>query len=680
MRDAKSGSAVRLECNGIQFLRTVCRLTHNGPMQYAKGDGDAFADYLEKNYPHLSSDKIGRAEQAKRQDWSLEASFNIFPLLEPLMAYTVAKLLDESNVLRDSLLVSLECIHFEAYVHVNAVLWRVVFKELRALTNSKGLEISPIELNELYEHLYDVGKMLQTPECMSVFDAGFRPWPRIIKAGQSDKFYTAVDANLEVDLDRLKTYNARADTESYCTILRKVLALFGEGVIASLDYTMDKYLKQTDGELSNDKREDWEIEATKGMMSHNNFAERPFAVLKAFAKTYPALSLRNLAWLSHSLVNGTHRPASTFGKSKDRDGNLNREAGIALTAHPDLKVAVNTVCSVRRKKTGVVTVLVRQGQVEDKEEQNSTRKRKAEEKYQNNLRLKAVKAARTDKAEHTATHNLVVSNLDLENELAARRNSKQSQITFLKDQFNARVNGDVKRTYNTIGSEFRKRGGGLKITAENPKEQMTYLIKVIKLMILEDQDAIGINAWALPCHNYEYLRFLPTISTEFANPKVKAMKAKFEAEVSELATPVDDPVYVALSGKYIGAILYDFETRASWKLYRVNAIQFIRSYSKVRASCWEATCEPVYRNAQNGQFLVPAEEHVPDSKVIKATALQGYALAEYREGVDKDPTYLPWVEQYVAHFRTVILPRYPSLFSLEVLTHNPPTSLCTANS
>jgi hypothetical protein len=66
-------------------------------------------------------------------------------------------------------LVSLECIHFEAYVHVNSVLWRVVFKELRALTYSKGLEISPMELNELYEHLYKVGNMLQKPECMSVF-------------------------------------------------------------------------------------------------------------------------------------------------------------------------------------------------------------------------------------------------------------------------------------------------------------------------------------------------------------------------------------------------------------------------------------------------------------------------------------------------------------------------------
>ena len=312
--------------------------------------------------------------------------------------------------------------------------------------------------------------------------------------------------------------------------------------------------------------------------------------------------------------------------------------------------------------------MVRQAQIEDKEEQVSIRKLKAEEKHQNNLRLTAVRAARADKAEHTATHNLVVSHRDLDNALVARQNNKQSQITFLKEQFNARVNGDVMRTYTTIGSEFRKRGGGLRITAEDPKQQMTYLITVLKLMILEDQDSLGINSCALPSKNIEYLRFLPTISKEFANPKVKAMKEILETAVSDLATPIDDPVYVDLSGKFLGAILFDFETRATWKLYRVTAIQFIRSYSTTRASCWEATCEPVYRNAENGQFLVPAEEYVPDSKVIKATALQGYALAEYREGVDKDPTYLPWVEQYVTHFRDVIMPRYNFLQVTPYLT------------
>ncbi len=62
------------------------------------------------------------------------------------------------------------------------------------------------------------------------------------------------------------------------------------------------------------------MEAAQGMLSHNNHAERPFAVLRAFAKMYPALSLRNLAWLAHSLVNGTHRPARTFGIAKDLQG------------------------------------------------------------------------------------------------------------------------------------------------------------------------------------------------------------------------------------------------------------------------------------------------------------------------------------------------------------------------
>ena len=146
---------------------------------------------------------------------------------------------------------------------------------------------------------------------------------------------------------------------------------------------------------------------------------------------------------------------------------------------------------------------------------------------------------------------------------------------------------------------------------------------------------------------------------------MKALKDKFEAEVAQLSAPVDDPVYVDLAGKYMGAILYDFETRASWKLYRVTSIQFIRSYAVHRHSCWEATCEPVYRDANNGHFIVPADQRVADSKVLKTTALQGYALAEYREGLEKPPIQLPWVQQYIDHFRNVIIPRHRSLFSLE---------------
>ena len=519
----------------------------------------------------------------------------------------------------------------------------------------------------MYEYLYDLGSMLQTPDSMIIFNDGFRPWPHVYKPGQrSKKFYSRMDANLTQDLAQLRTYESREDKDNYGSIFLQVLMLFGQGIIASLEFTMGNYLRQTDGLLQNANRNTWEFEATKKMLCHNNHAERPFAVLRGIWKTYPSLSLQNLGWLAHSLANGTHRPAHTYGTKKDSNGDHCFKAGIALTAHPTLKRAVNIVCSVKRKTIGAVTQLVRAAQASDKEEQGATRKRKAREKYLKSLRLKASKALKADKAEHTAAHHLVLSIENLENELTARITNKQSTITFLKDQFDARVVGELQRTYHTIGPEYRKRGGGLRKCPADKRQELTYLTELVKLMITEDQDTLGFNSIDVHGSSFQYIRFLPTITTEFANPKVKILKDEFEAEIAELSAPVDDPVYCELAGKFMGAILYDFETRATWKLYRVSAIQFIRSYASHRPSCWEATCEPVYRDGETGQFLVPADQRVDRSKILKTTALQGYALAEYRDGIEKDPTFLPWVDQYVHHFRTVIMPHYKSLFASEV--------------
>ena len=132
--------------------------------------------------------------------------------------------------------------------------------------------------------------------------------------------------------------------------------------------------------------------------------------------------------------------------------------------------------------------------------------------------------------------------------------------------------------------------------------------------------------------------------------------------MADIAAPTDDPVYIELHGQYIGQILYDFETCASTKLFRVSAIQFVRSYTAGRCSCWEATCEPVVRDPVTGHFVVPHTVKVPDSNITITRALQGYCLAEYPNGIDADPHYFPWVQQYIDHFRTVIQPKYPSLF------------------
>ena len=67
----------------------------------------------------------------------------------------------------------------------------------QTLNLTSGLEISPTELNSLYEDLYDLGLMMQTTDSMKLFDNGFRPWPHVYKAGRrSQRFYSRIDANL----------------------------------------------------------------------------------------------------------------------------------------------------------------------------------------------------------------------------------------------------------------------------------------------------------------------------------------------------------------------------------------------------------------------------------------------------------------------------------------------------
>ncbi len=120
-------------------------------------------------------------------------------------------------------------------------------------------------------------------------------------------------------------------------MLLVVLGLFGKGIVVSLEFTMKDYLKQTNGKLRTDLRDDWEVKFCKVMLCHNNHAERPFAVVRQYKHLYPSLTLPNLSKLCQLLVNGTHRPA---GNGYD--------AGVALTADP--RNCVGLLCSVRRNK------------------------------------------------------------------------------------------------------------------------------------------------------------------------------------------------------------------------------------------------------------------------------------------------------------------------------------------
>lgn len=465
-----------------------------------------------------------------------------------------------------------------------------------------------------------------------------------------------MDKDLKADLARIKNFMAREDTEKYCQILRDVLNCFGSGIIESLEYTMKHYIKQTSGELCNDMREEWEIKAVKLMVSHNNFAERPFAVVKALARMYPALSLRNLSQLTHSIVNGTHRCAEAYGPRNEMDLGNTRLAGIALTANPVLLQAVNMLCSVRRKSIGAVTQICRDAHNLDTVAHINNRKQKALAKYNALVKQQATKATRRDQAEMTASSNLCIELSELQLQLQARSNSQESRVTFLKQQVYARISGDHPRLYLNLGSEFRKLGRKSRISSKSKTQSHEgYLMLLVAAMITVDSFTLGVNE---NCTSFkqDYIRVLPSIAPDFTNPKAIALKRDFSNIVAELAQPQDDPMYVLLHTKYCGLILFDNETRVSHKLFRISAIQFVRSYSKSRHTCWEATCEPVFFCAATGAFVVPTENRVEGSSVIQATALVGYALTEYPDGMEGEPVHLPWVDNYIAHFKTVVEP------------------------
>ncbi len=54
-----------------------------------------------------------------------------------------------------------------------------MYRELRALTNDKKLALNPMDLNDLYEEVWNVGMLLMTDESLSIMDEGYRPWPRV---------------------------------------------------------------------------------------------------------------------------------------------------------------------------------------------------------------------------------------------------------------------------------------------------------------------------------------------------------------------------------------------------------------------------------------------------------------------------------------------------------------------
>jgi hypothetical protein len=199
---------------------------------------------------------------------------------------------------------------------------------------------------------------------------------------------------------------------------------------------MGDFLVSTDGKKNKVYTTEWEMERASHLVCHNNWAERPFAVVKALAHLYPKMSLANLSSLAHARVNGTYRsPTIEANKLKRKRNKQTMESGGAVqTAHPAIQESVSRLCCVRECSLGAVVKMRRELRGKDTE---ASRMHVAEHRANalaEQERLASVRVARLNKHAETTLIATVEELKDTILELGVGQT-----MEVLKAQFNKRV-------------------------------------------------------------------------------------------------------------------------------------------------------------------------------------------------------------------------------------------------
>ena len=201
---------------------------------------------------------------------------------------------------------------------------------------------------------------------MSVLDPDYRPWPKIkLDRPEVVQQYDRLETNLGATRALLLSHQQATDSDEYGTVLKEVLALFGEGIRESLQRTMGDFLEETNGAKAESQLEDWERAKYSKALATNNAAERPFAVIKELLHSFPSMRLCFLSAISHARVNGTFRVAEAGGKFHKTKHRAGVKAGAAMAADPGLTRGMHTMTSIRDTNPSDLTKLQRQWDHED---------------------------------------------------------------------------------------------------------------------------------------------------------------------------------------------------------------------------------------------------------------------------------------------------------------------------
>ncbi len=158
-------------------------------------------------------------------------------------------------------------------------------------------------------------------------------------------------------------------------------------------------------------------------------------MVKAYLDVFPNMKLSTLANYSLAMTNGSHRPASTLGKTPKTKNRVRIPPDIAVTSPQRLKLAVTKVCGVRRVNTGSVTQLMRNTNAQLIAEGDEHCKAKHKADLEQKARLQLKKGVQHNK---NMTEVLALTQDAVEAHLTTLGHSVGTSLAYLKRQFDAR--------------------------------------------------------------------------------------------------------------------------------------------------------------------------------------------------------------------------------------------------
>jgi hypothetical protein len=180
----------------------------------------------------------------------------------------------------------------------------------------------------------------------------------------------------------LREFRSQSGAAEYTVILKEVFALFGNGIKESLFRTMgDYYLEATNGKFSRSKLPEHVVEDPHDLCNHNNNAERPFAVMKAFQKQHPPTSVSMLGAMTHARTSGVFKDGGAFTAS-------------FTASDPRLQKSISDLCCVHANNPGQITTMLRECKSNDLKTTAVNRKKRTLAKCQDQQKKLATRATR----------------------------------------------------------------------------------------------------------------------------------------------------------------------------------------------------------------------------------------------------------------------------------------------